>query len=115
MATLAVVLDTRKPRAISTDGSRDKCDWRNAEQRTMEPQWLYVECNSASRRERGIATHAPKNEEYGFGAGACGIDRRLWTFVESLEGAGSQHHKRKNRSDARCKGRQSGSCHRDAA
>jgi len=42
------ILDTSKPRAISTDGSRDKCGGRHSEQGTMEPQWLYVECNPAS-------------------------------------------------------------------
>ena len=43
--SLARVMDTEEPRAISTDGSRDKRDRRDAEQRTMEPQWFYVERN----------------------------------------------------------------------
>src|SRR5260370_27514156 len=48
MATLEGVLDTKKPRAISTDGSRDKCDSINPEQRTVEPYWLYGESDLGS-------------------------------------------------------------------
>jgi len=43
MATLADVLDAKRPRPISTDGSRDKCDRRDSEPRTVEPKWFYVE------------------------------------------------------------------------
>jgi len=36
MATLADVLDTKRPRAISTHGSRDKFSGRHTEQGTVE-------------------------------------------------------------------------------
>src|SRR5260370_42684349 len=48
MATLEGVLDTKKPQAISTDGSRDKCERRDPEQSTVEPDWCDVECDRAS-------------------------------------------------------------------
>ncbi len=48
VAALAGVLDTKKRWGVSTYGSRDKCGGGHSKQGTMESQWLYVECNSAS-------------------------------------------------------------------
>src|SRR5260370_31150838 len=51
MATLEGVLDTKKPQAISTDGSRGKCERRDPEQRTVEPSTFYLEWDLGSSRK----------------------------------------------------------------
>src|SRR5438128_10268199 len=71
VATLAGVLDTKKPRAVSTNGSRDKCRGRH-----------------------------PKDKDSGSRARAWGVRRRLRTSIEHLEGSGSSHRQPKNEIDA---------------